>query len=217
MYLAETPLPSSPLPGLDAVRALRRPRRRHPVVGACGSPTTTSARCRACVPGNGARQAFYRDEPNGPTITLPRRYRTKGVVLHELVHWALGLEPGFPHTGARSHARPPRRHHEFCGAERAEELATSYREQRVTSGKPGARRAGRTGALRMGRAPAPRAWRRTLAVFYVLGGVPCRTIGRFDRYERGSSVVPLVDELDGTVVRIATTSIYDVADVPTTF
>ena len=40
-------------------------------------------------PGKGARQAFYREDPGRPTITLPRRYRTIGVVLHELVHWAL--------------------------------------------------------------------------------------------------------------------------------
>ena len=55
-------------------------------------------------PGNGARQAFYREEETGPTITLPRRYRTKGVVLHELAHWALGIDSGPP--APRPHLRP---------------------------------------------------------------------------------------------------------------
>ena len=55
-------------------------------------------------PGNGARQAFYREDPGGPTITLPRRYRTKGVVLHELVHWALAASTTSRTTARRSHA-----------------------------------------------------------------------------------------------------------------
>ena len=137
-------------------------------------------------------------------------------MLHELVHWALGLETGYPAHG-RTFARVLLDvTNEFCGAERAEELATSYRVQRVKVGKPA--RTGPDGRVHYGWDERLHLGRgRTLAVFYVLGGVPCRTIGRFDRYERGSSIVPLVDELEGTVVRIATASIYDVADVPTTF
>src|SRR6476646_10960029 len=83
LYLAETPMPSSPLPGLDAcARYVDR------VVGSMWWHLRFPDRSLAIVPrlrpGNGARQAFYREEETGPTITLPRRYRTKGVVLHEL-------------------------------------------------------------------------------------------------------------------------------------
>src|SRR6478609_5027063 len=89
VYLAETPLPASPLPGLDAcARFVDR-------------DLASVPRLR---PGQGARQAFFRVEDTGPTITLPRRYRTKGVVLHELTHWALGIDSGLPHHG-RTFAR----------------------------------------------------------------------------------------------------------------
>src|SRR5437763_5555297 len=91
LYLAETPVPSSPLPGLDAcARFVDR------VVGSMWWEVRFPGRALALVPrlrpGNGARQAVYREDDSGPTITLPRRYRTKGVVLHELVHFALGLD-----------------------------------------------------------------------------------------------------------------------------
>ena len=79
-------------------------------------------------PGNGARQAFYREEETGPTITLPRRYRTKGVVLHELVHFALG--PRLRAAASRSHvpAHPARRHRRVLRHDHASTLADSYRE-----------------------------------------------------------------------------------------
>ncbi len=74
-------------------------------------------------PGNGARQAFYREEDDGPTITLPRRYRTKAVVLHELTHWALGIDSGLPHHG-RTFARVLLDAiAEFCGPEHAAECS----------------------------------------------------------------------------------------------
>src|ERR687898_3122830 len=81
VYLAESPMPSSPLPGLDAcARFVDR------VVGTLWWEQRFPDRHLGAVPrlrpGNGARQAFYREEPTGPTITLPRRYRTKGVVPH---------------------------------------------------------------------------------------------------------------------------------------
>ena len=87
-------------------------------------------------PGNGARQAFYREEDDGPTITLPRRYRTKAVVLHELAHWALGIDSGLPHHG-RTFARVLLDAiGEFCGPERAAELAASYRAHGVHVARP---------------------------------------------------------------------------------
>src|SRR4249919_309935 len=90
VYLAETPMPSSPLPGLDACANFA-----DRVVGTLWwqqrFPEHDLGSLPRFRPGNGARQAFYREEPDGPTITLPRRYRTKGVVLHELAHWALGF------------------------------------------------------------------------------------------------------------------------------
>src|SRR5215471_10380911 len=121
LYLAETPLPSSPLPGLDAcARFVDR------VVGSMWwhlrFPDRDLAIAPRLRPGNGARQAFYREEDSGATITLPRRYRTKGVVLHELVHFALGLDSGLPHHG-RTFARVLLdATAEFCGDDRAHAL-----------------------------------------------------------------------------------------------
>ncbi|HMF03604.1 MAG TPA: hypothetical protein VKH17_02230, partial [Acidimicrobiia bacterium] len=72
----------------------------------------------------------------GTTITLPRRYRTKGVVLHELVHWALADDLDLP-THGRTFARLLLdATAEFLGAERAEGLQSSYREQRVHVARP---------------------------------------------------------------------------------
>ncbi|MET0421667.1 MAG: hypothetical protein ABW073_08160, partial [Acidimicrobiia bacterium] len=135
VYLAETPLPSSPLPGLDACATFV-----DRVVGTLWWNVRFPERHLGVVPrlrpGNGAKQAFYREEPTGPTITLPRRYRTKGVVLHELAHWALGLDSGLPAHG-RTFARVlVDMTAEFINPERAQELAASYREQRVHVGKP---------------------------------------------------------------------------------
>ena len=154
VYLAETPLPSSPLPGLDACADFV-----DRVVGTLWWNVRFPEHHLGAVPrlrpGNGARQAFFRDEPTGPTITLPRRYRTKGVVLHELVHWALGLDSGLPAHG-RTFARVLLDvTAEFSGAERAGELTASYKEQRVHVGQAGPDRARRSPPLRVGRAPPP--------------------------------------------------------------
>ncbi len=135
VYLAETPLPSSPLPGIDACAGFV-----DKVVGSLWwherFPDRDLGGAPRLRPGNGARQAFYREEPTGPTITLPRRYRTKAVVLHELSHWALGIDSGLPHHG-RTFARVLLDGvHEFLGPERGDALATSYREHGVHVGKP---------------------------------------------------------------------------------
>lgn len=144
VYRAETPMPASPLPGLDACATFI-----DRVVGTlwwqARFPTRTLDRVPRLRPGNGARQAFFRpgDDAPGhsaadpdPSITLPRRYRTKGVVLHELAHWALWDEPLLPHHGstfARVHLDLTA---EFLGAERAELLEARYVAERVRTGRP---------------------------------------------------------------------------------
>jgi putative metallohydrolase (TIGR04338 family) len=208
VYLAETPVPSSPLPGLDAcARFVDR------VVGTLWWDVRFPEHHLGAVPrlrpGNGARQAFYREEPEGPTITLPRRYRTKGVVLHELVHWALGLDSGLPAHG-RTFARVLLdATAEYCGDERAAELAASYRAQRVHVGKPA--RVGPDGRLRYGFDERLRLGRgRAVAVSYVDDGVPATATGCFDGYERGASVIRLLHEPQGPVTRVRTALVYDV-------
>lgn len=210
LYLAETPLPSSPLPGLEACA--------HFVDRVVGSmwwhvrfPDRNLSMVPRLRPGNGARQAFYREEETGPTITLPRRYRTKGVVLHELVHFALGLDSGLPHHG-RTFARVLLdATDEFCGADRATALADSYREHGVHVGR--AARVGPDGRLRYGWDERIRLGRgRTLCVACTTpDGVPQSVTGRFEGYERGSSIVRM-SAPDGTVIRVATASVWDVAD-----
>ena len=107
-------------------------------------------------PGQGARQAFFRVEDTGPTITLPRRYRTKGVVLHELTHWALGIDSGLPHHG-RTFARVLLdATAEFWGADHAAVLASAYRGATRARRQAASPRARRLPAVRMGRAPPAR-------------------------------------------------------------
>ncbi len=135
-------MPASPLPGLDACAVFI-----DRVVGTlwwqARFPEKTLDQAPRLRPGNGARQAFFRpgDDAPGhnaadpdPSITLPRRYRTKGVVLHELTHWALWDEPLIPHHGstfARVHLDLTA---EFLGAERASLLEAQYRAERVRTG-----------------------------------------------------------------------------------
>lgn len=147
LYQAEHPLPSSPLPGLDACAGFA-----DRVVGTlwwyARFPDHRLDGIPRLRPGHGARQAFYREDDDGPTITLPRRYRTKGVMLHELAHWAMSDNHDLPHHG-RTFARLLLDITlEFCGRERAELLAQSYREHKVHLGKPP--RLGPDGRLRYG-------------------------------------------------------------------
>ena len=90
-------------------------------------------------PGNGARQAFYREDPDGPTITLPRRYRTTGVVLHELAHWALRAAHDLPNHGRTFTRVLLDATAEFGGTGRAERLSAGYAEHRVHVGRPARR------------------------------------------------------------------------------
>jgi putative metallohydrolase (TIGR04338 family) len=207
VYLAETPLPSSPLPGLDAcARFVDR------VVGTLWweerFPTRDLAHVPRLRPGNGARQAFYREEDSGPTITLPRRYRTKGVVLHELAHWALGIDSGLPHHG-RTFARVLLDvTQEFTGPDRAATLAASYREQRVHVGKPPRR--GPDGHLHYGWDERLRLARgEVVTVLTTVDGAAHASTGVFAGYERGASVVRLAHP-DGTVTRVASAAVWDV-------
>jgi putative metallohydrolase (TIGR04338 family) len=210
VYLAETPLPTSPLPGLDAcARFIDR------VVGTLWWHERFPDRDLASVPrlrpGSGARQAFFRVEDSGPTITLPRRYRTKGVVLHELTHWALGIDSGLPHHG-RTFARVLlEATAEFWGPEHAAVLADAYREQRVHVGKPPRR--GPDGRLRYGWDERLRLGKgHVLTVTHTaVDGTDNRVTARFEGYERGTSVLRLANE-DGSTVRLATSTVWDVRD-----
>jgi hypothetical protein len=136
VYRAETPVPSSPLPGLDACAAFA-----DRVVGTlwwqARFPDHTLDKVPRFRPGNGARQAFFREEDGGGySITLPRRYRTKGIVLHELAHWALVDETDLSHHGDAFTRLLLDSTAEFCGPQRADALAASYREHGVRVGRP---------------------------------------------------------------------------------
>jgi len=129
-------MPVSPLPGLDACATFI-----DRVVGTlwwqARFPELTLDRVPRLRPGNGARQAFLRDEENGThSITLPRRYRTKGVVLHELAHWAMRSQPDLPDHGRTFTRLLLDATEEFCGPERATALADSFGEHRVHVGHP---------------------------------------------------------------------------------
>ena len=129
-------MPSSPLPGIDACASFA-----DRVVGTlwwqARFPDHTLGLVPRFRPGNGARQAFFREEDDGGhSITLPRRYRTKGIVLHELVHWALWQEHSLPHHGRTFTRLLLDATAEFCGPERASLLAASYGEHRVKVGAP---------------------------------------------------------------------------------
>jgi putative metallohydrolase (TIGR04338 family) len=90
-------------------------------------------------PGQGARQAFYREDPGRPTITLPRRYRTSGVVLHELAHWALKDAHDLQTHGRTFTRLLLDMTTEFGGGNRAERLAEGYAAHGVHVGRPARR------------------------------------------------------------------------------
>jgi putative metallohydrolase (TIGR04338 family) len=206
VYLAETPLPASPLPGIAACAGFA-----DKVVGSLWwherFPERDLAHVPRLRPGNGARQAFYREEPTGPTITLPRRYRTKAVVLHELSHWALGIDSGLPHHGRTFARLLLDAVHEFCGPERGVALGESYRAHGVHVGRPPRR--GPDGRLHYGWDERLRLGKgRTLRVSYTGDGdSPHAHAAVFEGYERGSSVLRFAD---GT--RIATARVWSVAE-----
>jgi putative metallohydrolase (TIGR04338 family) len=86
-------------------------------------------------PGYGARQAFLREEDDGGhSIALPIRYRTKGVVLHELAHWALHDQADLPAHGQTFARVLLDVVGEFLGSDRAEALERAFGEHRVRVG-----------------------------------------------------------------------------------
>ncbi len=209
LYQAEHPLPSSPLPGLDACGAFA-----DRVVGTlwwyARFPEHHLDRMPRLRPGHGARQAFYREDDDGPTITLPRRYRTKGVMLHELAHWAMSDHEDLPHHG-RTFARLLLDITlEFAGPDRASLLAESYREHKVHVGKPP--RPGPDGRLRYGIDERLRLGKgKTLSVCYVArDGGPIATTGAFEGFDRGGAHLRV--RVGGAVrpMRIAARTIWDV-------
>ncbi len=207
VYRAETPLPSSPLPGLDACAGFA-----DRVVGTLWwherFPAATIDRVPRLRPGNGARQAFLRDEDDGShTITLPRRYRTKGVVLHELAHWALREQPDLPDHGRTFTRILLDATEEFLGEERATVLAEGYRVHSVRVGKPARR--GPDGRLRYGwderlrvRRGEPVAIRHDDTVSY----------GVMTRFERSGATVLLTNGADE--IRIETRTVWAVDALP---
>ena len=152
VWRAEFEVPQSPLAGLAACAAFA-----DRVVGSlwwtARFPTKTLAAVPRLRPGNGARSAFYRDDGGEPTITLPRRFRTKNVVLHELCHWALSDAdvadhgPVFARLVIDATA-------EFCGPDRADALAAAYARQRVKVAPPPDLAAGCAAEANHGRAGA---------------------------------------------------------------
>lgn len=85
--------------------------------------------------GRGARQAFYREDPGHPSITLPRRYRTSGVILHELAHWAMRNDHDLPNHGRTFARLLLDLTGEFAGPAMRDRLAASYSEHAVRVGE----------------------------------------------------------------------------------
>jgi putative metallohydrolase (TIGR04338 family) len=86
-------------------------------------------------PGNGARQAFYKEDPE-PSITLPRRYRTSGVMLHELAHWALRTTEDLPNHGTSFTRLLLDLVAAFEGDATAKRLGKRYESEDVHVGRP---------------------------------------------------------------------------------
>jgi len=214
LYQAEHPMPTSPLPGLDACAHFA-----DRVVGTlwwhARFPNLTLDKIPRLRPGHGARQAFYRDDDGAadPTITLPRRYRTKGVMLHELMHWAMCGDDDLPDHGRTFARLLLDATLEFSGTDRAKALMESYKDQKVQVGKPA--RIGPDGHLHYGWDERLRLGKgRTLAVCYrARDGGPIATTGVYEGYA-GSGRTVLV-RVGGAArpMRIKTADIWDVRQV----
>jgi len=209
LYQAEHPLPSSPLPGLDACSGFA-----DRVVGTlwwyARFPDHRLDGIPRLRPGHGARQAFYREDDDGPTITLPRRYRTKGVMLHELAHWAMSGDDDLPNHG-RTFARLLLDITlEFCGPGRADLLTQSYREHKVSVGSPprigpdGRPRYGSDERLRLGKG-------KTLAICHLgRGDTPIATTGVYEGKDRSGKVLRVRVGAAARPMRIPANSVWDV-------
>jgi hypothetical protein len=209
LYEAEHPLPSSPLPGLDACAVFA-----DKVVGTlwwhARFPDHTLDKVPRLRPGHGARQAFYREDDGGPTITLPRRYRTKGVMLHELAHWAMSVDGDLPHHGRTFARLLLDATLEFGGPVRSRALTESYREHKVQVGKPP--RVGPDGHLRYGWDERLRLGKgQTLVVCHRgRGDQPLATTGCFEGYDRSGRVLRVRVGAATRPLRIPTSTVWDV-------
>ena len=158
-------------------------------------------------PGHGARQAFYRVDPDGPTITLPRRYRTASVVLHELAHWALDDQPDLPHHGRTFARLLLDATTEFAGDARAAALLASFERERVRVGRPA--RLGPDGRWRYGWDERLRLGRGRSLAIHVADAAPI--VGVYEVSERSGSV--LVMRANGRTERVVTRAVWDVQPV----
>lgn len=206
VYRAESPLTVRQLRGLaqcgafaDAVVGSLWWQVRFPDLGLGAVP-----RLR---PGNGARTAFYRVEPGGPTITLPRRYRTAAVVLHELSHWALDDQFDLPNHGHTFTRLLLDATLEFGGDECADALRAAYDEEGVHVGPPP--RLGPDGIWRYGADERLRLGRGERLTVHVLDA-PAVT-GRFTGTERRGTVLVLRTD-DGRIERVPKRLVFDVRD-----
>lgn len=187
VYRAELPLASSPLPGLEACA-----RFADRVVGTlwwqARFPDLTLDRLPPLRPGHGAKTAYFRDCGGDLSITLPRRYRTKGIVLHELAHWALHVDASdLPSHGPTFVRVLLDANTEFCGPERAEALAAAYQAERVRVGEPP--RHGPDGRWHYGCDERLRLGRGRALTLHV-GGAPGPVRGVLERVEsRGATLV----------------------------
>lgn len=208
-------MPSIPLPGLDACANYAR-RVLDAEWWRSRFPDHDAARMPRFRPGHGARQAFYREDPDGPTITLPRRYRTKAVVLHELTHWTMRQDHDLPSHG-RTFARIMLdATFEFLGSERGEALAQSYAEQKVRLARPA--RLGPDRRWRYGWDERLRLGKQRTFSFYISEGSardPHESIrivrGEFCGYERGASTLRVATLEETTLVAVS--SLWDVRPI----
>ena len=167
-------------------------------------PDLTLDRIPRLRPGHGARTAFFSESEDGCSITLPRRYRTKGVVLHELAHWALHDQPDLPIHGATFTRVVLDATGEFCGPERAQALTDAYEAQRVRVAA--APRQGPDGRWRYGLDERLRlSLRRPLAIH--VGDEPAVT-GVLEALERRGSVI--VVRTGDAARRVPTTAVWAV-------
>jgi len=192
VYRAETPLPGHALPELGRCESY--------AASIASSawwtqrfPHLHAGRLPRFRPGRGARQAFYREEIHGPTvestITLPRRYRTAGVVLHEMAHWALAEATDLPQHGRTFARLLLDATGEFLGTEAGAALAGSYAGEKVRVGRPARR--GPDGRYHYGWDERLRLGRdRSLRIsFTPRGGRASEVHGVLTGRERGSSVL----------------------------
>ena len=180
--------------------------------GTSGSPTATSRSCRGCGPATARGRRSTARRTTGPTITLPRRYRTKGVVLHELAHWALGHRLRAPAPRSHVRARPARRHRRVL-RRRPRERRSRRRTRSTACTSASPPRVGPDGRLRYGWDERLRLGKRAGAA-RVVHHARRRTRRRHRHASRATSAARRScgsRRADGTIVRVPTSAVWDVA------